>query len=247
MSGVAPAEAAVPLAALARTGGEPKALREGAIMTLAQLRDGAGVPALIEMTRRDDGERWLRERSIFWLGNADDDRARSTLRTLAASDTLGRNLRDQAIFALGFLDGQGGNGPFLRSLYGRLDDKQLKDKVIQAVAQMDDDTDQRWLLDRVLDANEPVDLRKQALFWRGQRNTSPLGDLISLYPRLDSRELRDHYVFVLSQRQESAAVDKLIDIARNDADREIRAKATFWLGQSRDPRASKFLEERISK
>jgi HEAT repeat protein len=247
MSGVAPAEAAVPLAALARTGGEPKALREGAIMTLAQFRDGAGVPALIEMTRRDDGERWLRERSIFWLGNADDDRARTTLRTLAASDTLGRNLRDQAIFALGFLDGQGGNGPFLRSLYGRLDDKQLKDKVIQAVAQMDDDTDQRWLLDRVLDANEPVDLRKQALFWRGQRNTSPLGDLISLYPRLDSRELRDHYVFVLSQRQESAAVDKLIDIARNDADREIRAKATFWLGQSRDPRASKFLEERISK
>lgn len=71
--------------------------------------------------------------------------------------------------------------------------------------------------------------------------------LVSLYPRLDSRELRDHYVFVLSQRQESAAVDKLIDIARNDADREIRTKATFWLGQSRDPRASKFLEERISK
>jgi hypothetical protein len=49
-------------------------------MTLAQLRDGAGVPTLIEMARRDDGEHWLRERSIFWLGNADDDRARTTLR-----------------------------------------------------------------------------------------------------------------------------------------------------------------------
>ena len=42
-------------------------------------------------------------------------------------------------------------------------------------------------------------------------------------------------------------MDKLIDLARNDTDREIRSKATFWLGQSRDPRASKFLEERISK
>jgi HEAT repeat protein len=247
MSGVAPPEAAAPLATLARTGGEPKSLREGAIMTLAQLRDGAGVPTLIEMARRDDGEQWLRERSIFWLGNADDDRARMTLRALAANDTLGRNLRDQAIFALGFLDRDGDNGPFLRSLYGRLDDRHLKDKVIQAVAQLDDDADQRWLVDRVLDANEPVDLRKQALFWRGQKNSAPLGDLLALYPRLDSRELRDHYVFVLSQRQESAAVDKLIDLARNDADREIRSKATFWLGQSRDPRASKFLEERISK
>lgn len=79
------------------------------------------------------------------------------------------------------------------------------------------------------------------------RLAAQLGDLLALYPRLDSRELRDHYVFVLSQRHESAAVDKLIDLARHDADREIRAKATFWLGQSRDPRAMRFLEERIAK
>ena len=247
MSGVAPPEAAGPLAALARGGSERKSLREGALMTLAQLRDGAGVPTLIELTRRDDSEQWLRERSIFWLGNADDDRARATLRTLASSDTLARKLREQAIFALGFLDGHGGNGSFLRSLYSRLDDTHLKDKVIQGVAQSDDDADQRWLVDRVVDANESVELRKQALFWRGQKNSAPLGDLLALYPRLDSRELREHYVFVLSQRQESAAVDRLIDLARNDADREIRAKATFWLGQSRDPRAAKYIEERISK
>jgi hypothetical protein len=93
----------------------------------------------------------------------------------------------------------------------------------------------------------PSIFASRRLFWRGQKNSAPLGDLLALYPRLDTRELRDHYVFVLSQRQESAAVDKLIDLARNDTDREIRSKATFWLGQSRDPRASKFLEERISK
>jgi HEAT repeat protein len=92
-----------------------------------------------------------------------------------------------------------------------------------------------------------MDLRKQALFWRGQRDAAPLSDLLALYTRLDSRELREHYVFVLSQRRESAAVDRLIDLAKSDSDREIRAKATFWLGQSRDPRATKFLEERISK
>jgi HEAT repeat protein len=247
MSGVAPAEAAAPLAVIARNGAESKSLREGVIMTLGQLRAGAGVPTLIEMAGRDGDERWVRERAIFWLGNTGDERARSTLRALAATDTLGRKLRDQAIFALGFLDGEGGNGPFLRSLYGRLDDTGLKDKVIQAVAQLDDDADQRWLVERVVDTNERVDLRKQAMFWRGQKESAPLGELLALYPRLDSRELRDHFIFVLSQRHESAAVDKLIDLARNDADRAIRAKATFWLGQSDDPRASKFLEERISR
>ena len=247
MSGIAPAEAAAPLTTLARNSSESRSLREGVLMALGQLRDAAGVPALIEMAQRGGDEQWLREKAIFWLGNTDDDRARSTLRTLAASDTLDRELRDQAIFALGFLDRKGENGPFLRSLYGRVDDRHLKDKVIQSVAQLDDDADQRWLVARVLDANEPVDLRKQALFWRGQKNSAPLGDLIALYPRLDSRELRDHYVFVLSQRHESAAVAKLIDLARNDTDREIRAKATFWLGQSRDPRALRYLEERISR
>jgi HEAT repeat protein len=244
MSGVAPPEAAAPLATLARSGNESRKLREGVVMALAHLRDGAGVSALIEMTRRDD-ERWLRERAIFWLGNAHDDRARATLRTLAASDTLARDLRDQAIFALGFLDQRGDNGPFLRSLYGRVDDNRLKDKLIQSIAQLDDDADQRWLVGRVLDSNEPVDRRKQALFWRGQKKSSPLGELIALYPRLESRELKDHYVFVLSQRHESDAVDKLIDLATNDPDREIRSKATFWLGQSKDSRAAKFLEERI--
>jgi HEAT repeat protein len=247
LSGVAPPDAVPELAGIARGGTEPRWLREGAIMTLGQMNNGAGVPTLIEMTKRDADERWVREKAIFWLGNADDDRARATVRAIATSDTVARDLRGQAIFALGFLDQQGGNGPFLRSLYPRLDDNQLKDKVIQAVAQLEDDADQRWLVDRVLDANERVDLRKQALFWRGQRESVPLGDLLALYPRLDSRELREHYVFVVSQRHESAAVDKLIDLARNDADREIRAKATFWLGQSRDPRAMKFLEDRISK
>ena len=247
MSGVAPAEAVGPLAVLARSGSESRTLREGVIMTLGQLRDGAGVPTLIELTRRDGDELWVRDRAIFWLGNTHDDRARAALRTLASSDTLPRSLRDQAIFALGFLDQRGDNGPFLRALYTRLDDKRLKDKVIQSVAQLNDDADQRWLEGRVLDANEPTDLRMQALFWRGQKNDAPLGDLVALYPRLDSRQLREHYVFVLSQRRESDAVDKLIDLARNDPDREIRAKATFWLGQSRDPRAAKYLEERISR
>ena len=247
IAAVAPPEAAAPLAAIAKDRNESRPLREAAIMTLGQLDQGAGLSALIEMTQRDGDERWLREKAIFWLGNSGTERGRTTVRALATSDTLARDLREQAIFALGFLDRDGDNGPFLRSLYARLDDRRLRDKAIQAIAQLDDREDEQWVLARVLDTNEATELRKQALFWSGQRSDSPLGELIALYPKLDSRELREHYVFVLSQRRESEALDKLIDLATNDTDREIRAKATFWLGQSRDPRAAKFLEDRISK
>ena len=217
-------------------------------MTLAQLSDGAGVPTLIQLTRREGAdEHWLRDRAIFWLGNARDDSARVTLRSLASSDTLAADLRERAIFALGFLDQRGGNGPFLRSLYARSTDLSLKQKIIASVSQLDDADEERWLLDLVLDAREPVDLRKQALFWCVQQRDAPLGSVIALYPKLDSRELKEHYIFVLSQRHERDAVDKMIDLARNDPDRDVRAKAIFWLGQSRDPRVARFLEEEISK
>jgi hypothetical protein len=36
-------------------------------------------------------------------------------------------------------------------------------------------------------------------------------------------------------------------IARSDSHREMRSKAIFWLGQSRDPRVIKFLEEVINR
>jgi hypothetical protein len=36
-------------------------------------------------------------------------------------------------------------------------------------------------------------------------------------------------------------------IAKTDKDQELRKKAVFWLGQSSDPRAAKFLQELIDQ
>ena len=38
-----------------------------------------------------------------------------------------------------------------------------------------------------------------------------------------------------------------MDIARNDPDRDLRKQAIFWLGQSRDPRAQRFLLDLINR
>jgi hypothetical protein len=60
--------------------------------------------------------------------------------------------------------------------------------------------------------------------------------------------MKEQVIFVLSQRRNStAAVDKLMEIARNDRDPELRKKAIFWLGQSRDPRVQQFLIDMINK
>ena len=37
------------------------------------------------------------------------------------------------------------------------------------------------------------------------------------------------------------------DIAKNEKDSELRKKAIFWLGQSRDPRVQQFLMDLINR
>jgi HEAT repeat protein len=255
LGAVAPPAAVPTLAALLRDSAERRVVREGAAQVLAQADDGAGVPALAAAAR---GERaaggadpWVRERAVFWLGTADDARARATLRALAAADTADEQVRGRAIFAIGHLGGRwaddAGNGAFLRALYPRLPSGRLRDGVVQSVAQSDDPAARRWLLGLAADAAQPLEARKRALFWAGQQRAGRVDELVALDARLEGSELRRHYTFVLSQRSEDAAVDRLIAIARGDADRAVRRQAIFWLGQSRSARARAYLESVVAQ
>jgi hypothetical protein len=94
----------------------------------------------------------------------------------------------------------------------------------------------------VQNGDAPIDTRKDALFWLGESEI-PVAEFARLYDRAQPFALREQWTFVLSQRHEDPALDKLIDIARNDSDVEIRKKAMFWLGQSRDPKAIRFLHD----
>jgi hypothetical protein len=94
----------------------------------------------------------------------------------------------------------------------------------------------------VRDENAPISARRTALFWLGQTDT-PTTVLVNLDGELESRTLREQYTFVLSQRDDDAAMRKLMDIARTDRDADIRKKAMFWLGQSKDPAVTKFFKD----
>jgi hypothetical protein len=91
-----------------------------------------------------------------------------------------------------------------------------------------------------------LEARKQALFWLGQSDF-PTADLVRMRETLKPFGLREHYTFVLSQRHDDTAIDGLIDVARHDADPEIRKRAMFWLGQTREPKAIKFLQDILTR
>jgi hypothetical protein len=168
------------------------------------------------------------------------------LRDVAGRENENPDLREKAIFWLG-QQRSPGNTEFLRGLYGRLTNEDLKEKILFSLSQQRGAGNDRWLMDIAVNARESHELRKKALFWAGQTGVAS-SEFASLYDRMADQELKDQIIFVFSQRgRDPAAMDKLFAIARTDRDPELRKKAIFWLGQSRDPRAQKFLEDLINR
>jgi HEAT repeat protein len=222
-----------------------KGLATGAMAALSFLENGVGVPPLIDLAR--NGTVGARSSAVFWLGQTGDPRAFATLHAVIENTREDERVRAHAIFSLA----HGGHSPaeeftYLRSLYTRLTTDKLKEQILQAMSQ-DGAAGSAWLIDRARDDRESIHLRKSALFWAGQRESTPTKDLAAVYRSASEPTLKEHAIFVLSQRQDEAALNELMRIARGDSDKRMRAKALFWLGQKKDPRVARFIEERIER
>ena len=231
------------LLASARSDPDPE-VREQAVFWLSQVGSERAVGALDSILRTST-DRALQDKAIFALSQQESPRARQALRAYAERADAPEQLREQAVFWIGQAGGEE-NGKYLRELFGRIKGEELRKKILFSVSQMGGQESSKWLVSVARDRAQPMEIRKQALFWAGQGDAS-IQDLLSLYGTFDDREMRDQLIFVYSQRDESAAVDKLLEIARRDPDPELRKKALFWLGQSDDPRAAKALQDIIEQ
>jgi HEAT repeat protein len=221
-------------------------VREDAVFWLSNVRDERVVDMLAEMALNNNDPA-IQEKAIFSLSNTRSEKASQVLRDIAQRETASKGAREQAIFWLGNRRDTSSTA-FLRGLYPRLTDKDLKEKVLFSVANQRASGSGQWLINIAMNERETMELRKQALFWAGNNKAATIPEIAALYDRVTDKEMKEQIIFVLSQQsKDSAAIDKLMAIARSDTDREMRSKAIFWLGQSRDPRVLKFLEELINK
>jgi HEAT repeat protein len=221
------------------------AVREQAIFWLGNTRDPRVVDILGDIVRNSNDPA-MQEKAIFALSQTRNERAFEFLRDMAGNARASERVREQAIFWLG-QNREASTSTFLRELYAKETDESIKDKIIFQLSQRRDADSQQWLLGIAMNERESLKMRKQALFWAGQQRTISVGDLGSIYDRVGEREMKEQVIFVLSQRRDSTAIDKLIDIVRRDPDSKLRSNAMFWLGQKRDPRVIRFLEEIINK
>ena len=239
-------EAADILVNVART--DPDGPTRGeAVFWLSQTNSDRAIDVLDQILTKDPRDDELQKRAIFSLSQSRSPRASTILRTYAGRREAPAELRGDAIFWLGQQRGEDAS-PFLRELFPTLTDNELRERVLFSLAQRRSPENARWMLGVAKDPTLTGELRKSALFWAGQAGASAR-DLGEIYDNSGTeRELRAQVIFSLSQRRnDAAAVDKLVEIARKETDPELRKQALFWLGQSRDPRAAAILEEIINK
>ena len=225
-----------------------RSVREQAVFWMGQVRTDKAAAALEEIaTSSRDMD--MRQKAIHALHEQNSARGAALLRRLAESAQTPEPVREQAIFWLGQRRSPE-NAEFLRGLFGRIDKTERNDdirkKVLFSLSQMRGFGNDRWLLNIALDTANSEDLRGHALWTAGQAGI-PGSELVALYDKLTDAQVKEKLIWVMSESHDRAATDKLVDIAQKDRDRDMRAKALFWLGQKNDPRVKQILIDILTR
>jgi HEAT repeat protein len=222
--------------------------RSEAVFWLSNTRSERAVDVLQEILATQTTDEDVQKRAIFALAQTRSPKAAVILKDYVKRTDAPTELRGEAIFWLGQQRGAE-TSEFLKETFPTLNDDELREKVLFSLAQRRNEENAKWLLARAKDRQLSGKLRKSALFWAGQSgaSTKDLGEIYDTSP--NDAELREQVIFALSQQQrrDSAALDKLIAIARTEPDPKLRKSALFWVGQSKDPRATALFEEIINK
>lgn len=218
-------------------------VREQAVFWMGQLNSERSTTALDSILRSSQDPE-LRDKAVFALSQQGSERAGGILRRVAEDSSFTFEVREKAVFWLGQRRSPE-SAEFLRGLFDRTRSDELREKILFSLSQMRGVGSDKWLLGIAGDRKYTVEVRKQAVFSASQAR-APIADMAALYDRLEDAEVKEQMIFALTQYHDTAAVDKLISIAKTDKDPEMRKKAIFWLGQSRDPRVQQLLLDIIN-
>jgi HEAT repeat protein len=231
-------------------GDSSSGVRAAALASLARNPSERALTAIEGILREAPDER-TQSAAIAALARSEHPRGRQALRALAERTDASTRVRGTAILEMA-RDTSAATGAWLRGLYGRVDSLRLKEHVVSAVGRMPGAENQQWLAALARDTNEPMRVRREALGWYARRGSSsrgevPIAELVRLYDAVPELELRDALVAAFMRRAEPEATDKLIAIARGDADSRLRRSAIAALTRKDDPRTTRLLMEILDK
>ena len=252
-----------------------KEVREQAVFWMANVPTDEATSMLIDLARRGD-DLDLRKRAVYALSRSKQPRAATTLREIALDGNSPVELRGDAMQWYLSSTGRSAeeNMSFLKDMYGKADEQQLKMRVLSQIASRRTEESRDFLVAIATNPREAMDVRRTAVsvigsnsMWAEARvkglitgagattaitsGTAALlttaTQLTTIYDKSPDVEIRRQVLASLASLRENAGVEKLIDVARNEKNLELRKSAVSMLTRTKDPRALALLQEIIDR
>jgi HEAT repeat protein len=230
---VAVADVSRYLIELAKTGRDETARNA---LLAASLADSVRIAdQLATMARNKALMSSAREAALKWVGRvAGREGNRDALRvarSIAEDRDDQLDVRERAIRVIGEEDD--GGPAYLRSLYSRLDEPTLRERVVRVVAESGTKEDIDWIRGIALDRNERTAVRERAVRLIGEASDSRA--LRDLYDRLDDPTLRERVVRTMADVGDTESRKWLRDIVeRRSESSSLRERAIRSLAEQGD-------------
>ena len=221
-------------------------VRSTALQYLARSPSDVAVSTLEEVLRTSTDQGVLRSAARALASNP-NAKARVAVRSLIERTDAPVQLRVEAVS--GFENSERTTDEdvtYLRNVYTKIDNARVKSAIVRVIGRLGGEQNDAWLLGLMRNNDEPIEVRTAALERVASRNM-PIADAVRLYGNVADRQLRERLISIYRQRKEPEATDKLLDIAKNDTDYNLRRQAINALTQKNDQRAMKLLLEIIDK
>jgi len=226
------------LSDIVRNDAEDKKVRRQAAHAIGESRDRGALNILQGLydTIKDPE---VRRSIIQAAGNSlDQEAAFAFLLRVAKSDT-DRDARRTAVRQLGEFDRDNAVDELMK-IYASETEFEVKRAVLQALAETKSVKGQARLLELARTDPNP-ELRRQAIRRLADRGESVVDDLIKLYDSERVPDLRRNILQALSEIKATRVEDKLFEVARDEANADLRRQAIRLLGERVGKRSFDFL------
>ena len=221
-------------------------IRRDAMYYLGERKDDASVDRLISIYD-NDADPEIKKHAIYALSRSSNAKARQKLLEVARSSSS----EDARLQAIQWLDDRADESFIdeLVKLYQSDKSLKVRKQILFSLSQIASDGT-RFLAPMAVGGvgqkvltTSPAEWRASDSEARSKSREKAAKALLQMYDSESDEAMKSQFLFAFSQSKSKEALQKLIQVAKNDSSIKMRTRAVSYLGQSRDPEAVKFLEE----
>jgi outer membrane lipoprotein YfiO/HEAT repeat protein len=215
--------------------------RSQAVNALINMRPERAVPIATQLLANRNQSIAIRRQALFILADKADDEAvaaqvRETLLSTALDTTDNLEVRTQAVFWLSEVEGEESLDALARLLDVK-GPKELTNAALFAISEHESPRAGELLRQFAQDDARDIELRKQAVFWIGERaedgDTQALPFLMNLYGNVTNTELKRQLLFAVAETESPGSQVWLLERANEaGAPLEVRKQALFWASEA---------------